>query len=99
MMELNDIIDAANLNIKEGTLILHRSMEVHHRFKVYKEFIYCLYYVVNGNKKILSQHRNIENVPENMMDAAWAHNDILYLRELIRWFASEEYKSMLKDGI
>ena len=53
-MELYDIIEAANSHLKEGTLILHRSMKAHPMFKVYKIFCYNLYYVKDKEKTLLS---------------------------------------------
>ena len=33
------------------------------------------------------------------IDKVWLYCDKLYMRKLIKWFTSDEYKSMLKDGI
>lgn len=98
-MELYDIIDAASTHLKKGTLILHRSMKVHPRFKVYKIFCYDLYYVKQKEKTLLFSHEEIKNIPVDEIDKIWTNCDRLYLRELTKWFAGEKYKSMLKDEV
>ena len=98
-MELYDIVDAASTHLKEGTLILHRSMKVHPKFKVYKIFCYDLYYVKQKEKTLLFSHEEVKNIPTDEIDKIWNDCDRLYLRKLTKWFAGEKYKSMLKDGV
>ena len=52
-MELYDIIDAASSYIKDGTLVLHKSMRIHPKFKIYKRFCYNLYIVKDKDKKLI----------------------------------------------
>ena len=99
MMELNYIIEAASSNIKEGTLILHKSIKVHNKFKVYKEFCYDLYYVKQDEKTLLFSYKEMKIALADEIDKVWLYCDKLYMRKLIKWFTSDEYKSMLKDGI
>ncbi len=98
-MELDDIIGAASSNIKGGTLVLHRSMKIHPRFKVYKRFCYDLYFINGESKTLLLSYEEVKNTPADQIAEIWTACDKLYLRELIKWLASEKYKSMLKDGV
>lgn len=93
-MELYDIVDAASLYLKEGILVLHRSMKVHPKFKVYKRFCYDLYIVKNKEKSLIFSFEETKNTPAEDMVKIWDDCDKLYLRELIKWIAGDEYKSM-----
>ena len=93
-MELYDIVDAASANLKEGTLVLHRSMKVHPKFKVYKRFCYDLYIVKNKEKTLLFSFEETKNITADEISIVWYGCDKLYLRELIKWIAGNEYKSM-----
>lgn len=98
-MELYDIIEAASSYLKEGTLVLHRSMRVHPKFRVYKRFCYDLYYIKDKNKSLLFSHEEVKNAPADDIIKIWSDCDKLYLRELIRWFVGKEYKSMLNNEV
>ena len=98
-MELYDIVEAASYHLKEGTLVLHRNMKVHPKFKVYKRFCYDLYYIKSNEKRLLFSYEEVKNTPSDELDKIWSDCDKLYLIELIKWFTGEEYKSMLKDGV
>ena len=98
-MELYDIVEAASSHLVEGTLVLHRSMKVHPKFKVYKRFCYDLYFIRGKEKTLLFSYEEVKNTPADELEKVWSDCDKLYLRELIKWFASKEYKSILKDGI
>lgn len=98
-MELYDIVNAAGSLLKEGTLVLHRSMKVHPTFKVYKRFCYDLYKVVNKNKELLFSFEETKNTPADDITKVWAECDKAYLGWFIKWVSGDEYKSMKKDGI
>lgn len=93
-MELNDIIDAASSYIKDGTLVLHKSIRIHPKFKIYKRFCYNLYIVKGKEKRLIFPFEETKNVTEDEMSSAWLSCDKLYLRELIKWIAGDEYKSI-----
>lgn len=97
-MELNDIVEAASDNINE-TLILHRSMRVHPKFKVYKRFCYDLYKIAGSDKTLIYSYEETKNTPSDDIASVWKECDKSYLRCFIRWILSNEYKAMLKDGI
>lgn len=99
MIGLYDIVEAASVYLKEGTLVLHRSMKVHPTFKVYKKFCYDLYKVVDKNKELLFSYENTVNTPADSIDKVWDECDSLYLGVLITWLASDEYKLMRRDAI
>lgn len=99
MIELQTIIDAASFIIKEGELILHKSMRVHPQFKVYKKFCYDLYYVLDNKKTLALSYHQTEHCPSDKIEIVWQYFDKLYLRELIKWFAGNEYKALLKNEV
>ena len=94
-MELYDIIDAASSYIKDGTLVLHKSMRIHPKFKIYKRFCYNLYIVKGKDKKLIFPFEETKNVTEDEISSTWLNCDKLYLRELIKWIAGDEYKSII----
>lgn len=97
-MELCDIVEAASTYLKEGTLVLHRSMKIHPKFKVYKIFCYNLYKVKSKEKILLFSFEETKNTPADNISEVWNECDKIYLRALIKWIAGDEYKSMT-DGI
>lgn len=99
MIRLYDIVEAASTWLKEGTLVLHRSMKTHPLFKVYKKFCYYLYKVVGKNKELVFSYEKTVNAPADSIDKVWDECDKLYLEVLISWFASDEYKLMRKDAV
>lgn len=98
-MKLYDIIEAANSMLKEGTLVLHRNMKVHPTFKIYKIFCYDLYKIDNGNKELLLTEEIIENTSSEDITKIWYKCDKEYLKSLIKWLSSDNYKTMKKDGV
>lgn len=98
-MELDDIINAASLLIKEGTLILHRSMKVHPKFRVYKKFLYDLYKVNGNSKELLFSFEEVKNTPSDDIMKIWSECDKVYLGRFIKWVSSDEYRNMKRDGI
>lgn len=99
MIELYDIVDAASTYLVEGTLVLHKSMKVHPKFKAYKIFSYDLYYVKDSTKSILLSFTKTENAPNDEIDRVWKECNYLFLRDLIKWFAEEEYAKLIGNGI
>lgn len=97
-MEINDIIEAASIYLKEGTLVLHRSMKLHPKFKIYKRFCYDLYIVKNTESNLIFSFEETRNITFDEIEDTWHNCDKLYLRELIKWIAGNEYKSMI-NGI
>lgn len=95
MIELYDIVEAASKQLKEGTLVLHKSVKEHTKFKVYKIFSYNLYHI-NGKNKILKSTLEItKNCPSDEIISVWSKCDIIYLGELIKWISSKEYKDVI----
>jgi hypothetical protein len=101
MIELNDIVESLSSNIKteKGMLVLHRSMKVHPKFKVYKRFCYDLYLIKGKEKTLISSIEDVRNTPADDIIKVWNECDKAYLGKLLRWVTSDEYKAMLKDGI
>lgn len=87
-MELYDIVEALN-DITGNTLVLHRSMRIHPKFKIYKEFYYDLYNIKESDKKLLFTFKEIKNVSSEEIEDTWKECDKLYLRELLKWIKSE----------
>lgn len=99
MIDLNDIIDIAGSELKDGTLVLHRSMRVHPKFKVYKKFCYDLYRVNGKDKELIYTCEETKNTPADDIISVWKECDKNFLKWLLKWIAGNEYKSMLRDGI
>ena len=84
-MELNDIIDIL-CKIENKHYILHRYMDVDNNIKVFKKFIYKLYVIEEGEKKLLITYQNIVNLPSEYMEVAWQSEDRIFLGYILRWF-------------
>ena len=99
-MELYDIIEAASkfVHPTRGTLVLHRSIKEHPKFKVYKKYCYYLY-LVNGKDKeqLLSRECTIHSPADDMLND-WKKLDKEFLLQLIPWLTSEFY-TKLRDGV
>lgn len=99
MIVLSDIIEAANelLKDKSLTLILHKNMKEHSKFKVYKIFEYKLYIadVTNKTKTILIDESFTINTPADNITYTWYRCDKDFLPILIKWFSSEEFTSWI----
>ena len=100
MVELYDIIEAANKNVSStrGTLVLHRSIQEHPTFKVYKKFCYKLYLVKADKKKSMLTWEFTKNSPSDNLMEDWIKMDKEYLVTLITWLSSNFYKE-LRDEI
>lgn len=85
-MELYDIIEAINtVDSSKGQYVLHKYMQVQF-IKVYKKFVYDLYYVnKEGRTKVLSKEF-IDKVPNNSIEKAWQRKDKQMLTVLLKWF-------------
>lgn len=74
-MELYDFVDAASKLMKDKTktLVLHRCMKQHPKFKVYKTYEYRLYLVNSGNKEktLLLEKAFTKNVPAEDILKVW----------------------------
>lgn len=89
-MEIYDVIDAINRVILEQSdgqckYVLHRSLEVQD-IKLYKKFVYKLYLIDKGVKKIVLTHQHMDKVPTNYIDKLWIQEDKAFLIQLLRWF-------------
>lgn len=93
MMDLNDIIDILSEKVN-GSFILHRSMKQHPKFKVYKIFSYDLYYMNNNKRTLLFNFTETRNAPSEELMNIWYDCDKLYLRGLLDWILSEQYKAL-----
>lgn len=87
-MEIYDIVDAINIATKDetgGHYVLHRSMEAQ-QMKVYKKFLYVLYFVIDGCKTRVLTHQHIVRLPSIDIEEAWAIQDKEFLIQLLTWF-------------
>lgn len=99
-MELYDIIEAASkfVHPTRGTLVLHRSMREHPKFKVYKKYCYYLYLVKGKEKEQLLSWEHTINSPSDSILSDWKELDKEFLLQLIPWLSSEFY-TKLRDGV
>lgn len=98
-MRVEDIVDIASTDIKNGTLVLHKSIKVHPKFKIYKIFCYDLYFVNGKNKEHIYTHEEVKNITTDDVNKLWSTYDRIFLRWFFRWMIGDEFKAMLKDGI
>lgn len=87
-MEIFDIINAINAVNKDkidGHYILHKSMELT-SIKVYKKFIYVLYFVNKGNQEVVFTYQNVIKIPSTNIEEAWSLEDKNFLKQLLTWF-------------
>ncbi len=96
-MDINHIIDVISYSLREGTLVLHKSLETHPKFKVYKTFSYKLYKLDSKGKALLITYNNVVNTSLIKEEDAWRENDDTFLKHIIDWLSSDEFKSM-KNG-
>lgn len=92
-MELYDIVDAASklLKDKTKTLVLHRCIKQHPKFKVYKTFEYRLYLVNsrNNERTLLLEKTLTKNTPADDILKIWNECDKEYLIVIIQWLINE----------
>lgn len=96
-MEINDIIEAIN-KVSKTTLILHRSMTVHPKFKIYKVYSYNLYRVDN-DKQLLLEWSVAKNTSSDTIGKCWDEADKEYLSILVNWLSSDKYKELKNDEV
>lgn len=101
MMELNDIVTALSSNLRpgEGTLVLHRSMIVHPKFRVCKKFRYDLYLIDRDkNRKCVLTHTEDRSVTADDIERVWEECNKLYLKVILGWVASDGYRKLIDHG-
>jgi hypothetical protein len=96
-MEINDIIEAIN-KVSKTTLILHRSMTVHPKFKIYKVYSYNLYRV-DTDKQLLLEWSVAKNTSSDTIGKCWDEADKEYLSILVNWLSSDKYKELKNDEV
>lgn len=96
MIELLDVINSANsfVDKSKGMLVLHRSMKMHQKFKLYKIFEYNLYRVKGKEKELIMAHTETKSVPSDDMVKAWNEADKEFLTVLIQYFMSNLFKEI-----
>lgn len=101
MIGLEDIVETLSANVKteKGILVLHRSMTVHPKFKVYKIFHYNLFLVKGNVKTLVLAHGETRNTPADDILKIWNECDKSYLSKLMKWVAGDEYRALIKDEI
>lgn len=99
MIELYDIIDAANYPFKNGMLVLHKSMKIHPKFKMYKQFCYNLYYINGDNKTSVLDYEETKTVATDNIEEVWNEYDKAYLVKFIKWLTSDDYKSIVENDV
>lgn len=92
-MELYDIIEAISSLVKKGTFILHRSMREHPNVKVFKRYIYQIYYLASsGEKKQVNEFIYTEKTESDSILDMWKVCDIRCLQDIIKWITSNTFK-------
>lgn len=104
-MKVEDIIEGLNRHIEsvrsereintKGHIVLHKENTPHQVFKVYKTYIYTLWYI-NGKKpyRLLTIQQNAK-VPENQEESMLRDMDTLLLTTLFNWIGSKSYNEVI----
>lgn len=94
MIDIQDIIDSISILLgnKNITLVLHRSMKEHPRFKVYKIFEYNLYSLGSDkSKSLLLSHSSTVYTPSDSIANTWKRCDKEYLPILFKWLIDNQH--------
>lgn len=86
-MKLQDIVDTIG-NIKGMNLIIHTTMDVHPKFKIYKIFKYTLYQRVDEqNKQVLYAQFTVSasSADNSNILQTWEKLDKEFIDQLLRW--------------
>ena len=81
MIRVEDIVEAIGKDLNT-TLVLHKSVEIHPRFKVYKVYSYGLYAIEDDKIMLLSFKVNKNSSTDNMTEA-WDDCDKQFVKRLI----------------
>lgn len=95
MTNIDDVIDAINSTIN-ATLVLHKKVVVHPKFKIYKIFSYDLYRIDSSTKELLLEWSTTKNASTEEISSIWRECDKEYLSTLVNWISSDSYKAMKK---
>lgn len=96
MIKIEDIIEAISKDLNT-TLVLHRSIERHRIFEIYKIYSYVVYNVVTNERLLtfqISERLHTDNVEEN-----WNIHDKQFIETLINWISSNTYKQLKNDRV
>lgn len=83
-MELYDVVTAAG-KVLNRSLVLHRLIKVHPKFKIYKVYEYNLYSLDSGEKELIFSHKFTINTTADDMLETWDKCDKDYLEIFFRW--------------
>lgn len=89
MIRVEDIVEAIGKNLNT-TLVLHKSVETHPRFKVYKVYSYGLYAIEDDKIMLLSFKVNKNSSTDNMAEA-WNDCDRQFVSYIVSWLSSDIY--------
>ena len=95
MIRVEDIVEAIGKDLNT-TLVLHKSVEIHSRFKVYKVYSYGLYAIEDGKIMLLSFKVNKNSSTDNMAEA-WDDCDRQFVSYIVSWLSSDIYKKLKND--
>lgn len=95
MIRVEDIIEAIGKDLNT-TLVLHKSVEIHSKFKVYKVYSYGLYAIEDDKIMLLSFKVNKNSSTDNMIEA-WNDCDKQFISYIVSWLSSDIYKKLKND--
>lgn len=95
MIRVEDIVEAIGKDLNT-TLVLHKSVETHPRFKVYKVYSYGLYAIEDDKIMLLSFKVNKNSATDNMIEA-WDDCDKQFVGYIVSWLSSDIYKKLKND--
>ena len=95
MIRVEDIVEAIGKDLNT-TLVLHKSVETHSKFKVYKVYSYGLYAIEDDKIMLLSFKVNKNSSTDNMIEA-WDDCDRQFVSYIVSWLSSDIYKKLKND--
>ena len=87
MIRVEDIVEAIGKDLNT-TLVLHKSVETHPRFKVYKVYSYGLYAIEDDKIMLLSFKVNTNSATDC---------DRQFVSYIVSWLSSDIYKKLKND--
>lgn len=88
-MTIDDIVDSFNKVVyPSDTLILHRGMKEHPKFKVYKKFFYKLYTLSESEKSLIVEKEYSLHCPSEDIEKVWEGCDKLFVKDLIEIYVT-----------
>lgn len=109
IMKVENIIEGLNEHIEEkrhkegiqakGHLVLHKVIKPHSTFKVYKTYIFTLWFVNGKKKKEVISISHCAKVLEGQEESIIRDINIELCHHIFNWIGSDFYKKIIKGDL